>query len=66
MSLHLSVRWGDYDACLFALENGYNINDKDVDGRTLLHIAVCFGHKRIAELLLSRGACVDERDNFGC
>ncbi|HIO21469.1 MAG TPA: ankyrin repeat domain-containing protein, partial [Nitrospirales bacterium] len=39
-----------------------NVNAKDEVGWTLLHTAAFYGHKEIAELLITKGADVNAKD----
>ena len=42
------------------------VNDRDASGATALHYAAFNGHRRIAKLLVERGADINNRDNeFG-
>ncbi|MDB4669003.1 ankyrin repeat domain-containing protein, partial [bacterium] len=47
------------------LSNGANVNQKNKDGFTLLHLAVKSGHERIVKLLISKGAVVNAKDTRG-
>ncbi|EAX98933.1 hypothetical protein TVAG_242980 [Trichomonas vaginalis G3] len=68
----------DVDRCLFYsamfiipslyeyfLSKGANINEKDKNGETALHIAVRHNSKEAAELLISHGANINEKDEYG-
>lgn len=47
-------------------KNGRLVNQKDESGATALHYAALNGHRRIAELLVERGADANSRDGrFG-
>ena len=48
-----------------ALRNGANVNAKDEDGRTALHLAAFNGHADIVEALLRHGADVNAKDKDG-
>ncbi|KAL5720396.1 hypothetical protein ACHQM5_013068 [Ranunculus cassubicifolius] len=56
---------GDLDGINELLDLGTNVNFKDNDGRTALHIAACQGKRDAVELLLKRGAVVDPKDRWG-
>ncbi|KAK9267995.1 hypothetical protein L1049_010433 [Liquidambar formosana] len=47
------------------LDEGVDVNFRDIDDRTALHVAACQGFNDVAELLLSRGAAVDPKDRWG-
>jgi len=47
------------------LSKGADVNSRDNDGRTPLHLAYLSGHVQVAELLLSKGADVNSKDNDG-
>ncbi|XP_062160699.1 integrin-linked protein kinase 1 isoform X1 [Alnus glutinosa] len=56
---------GDVEGIREVLESGVNVNFKDIDGRTALHVAACQGLADVVSLLLDRGAEVDVKDNWG-
>ncbi|EAX94535.1 hypothetical protein TVAG_429770 [Trichomonas vaginalis G3] len=43
--------------------HGANINEKDEEGNTALHIAALYNSKETAELLISHGANINEKDS---
>ncbi|CAN6483519.1 unnamed protein product [Victoria cruziana] len=47
------------------LDAGADVNYKDIDGRTPLHVAACQGRVDVVELLLKRGAKVNLKDRWG-
>nr|DAD37690.1 TPA_asm: hypothetical protein HUJ06_008329 [Nelumbo nucifera] len=56
---------GDLEGIEELLNSGTNVNFKDIDGRTALHIAACQWRTDVVELLLRRGAEVDRKDRWG-
>ncbi|KAF5810804.1 putative protein kinase TKL-Pl-5 family [Helianthus annuus] len=56
---------GDLDGIKELLESGTDVNFKDIDNRTALHVAACQGFCDVAELLLNAGADVDPKDRWG-
>ncbi|XP_010272702.1 PREDICTED: serine/threonine-protein kinase HT1 [Nelumbo nucifera] len=56
---------GDLEGIEELLDSGVDVNFKDIDGRTALHIAACQGRTDVVELLLRRGAAVDPKDRWG-
>ncbi|KAA3464437.1 serine/threonine-protein kinase HT1-like isoform X1 [Gossypium australe] len=56
---------GDLEGIKELLDSGTNVNFKDIDGRTALHVAACQGLTGVVRLLLDRGADVDSKDRWG-
>ncbi|XP_028062184.1 integrin-linked protein kinase 1-like isoform X2 [Camellia sinensis] len=56
---------GDLEGITERLDSGTNVNFKDIDGRTALHVASCQGLPDVVQLLLRRGAKVDVEDRWG-
>lgn len=64
--LHIAVLKKQNDICTMLLESHANINAKDGEGRTALHIAAAIksaDQKNIIKTLLSYGADINELDN---
>lgn len=47
------------------LDSGIDVNFRDIDNRTALHVAACQGFTEVVTLLLERGADVDPKDRWG-
>lgn len=47
------------------LASGVDVNFRDIDGRTALHVAACQGFADVVKLLLDKGAQVDAEDRWG-
>lgn len=56
---------GDLAGIRELFDAGVDVNFKDIDSRTALHVAACQGSPEIVELLLERGARVDVEDRWG-
>ncbi|KAJ4729067.1 putative Protein kinase [Melia azedarach] len=56
---------GDLDGIKELLDSGTDVNFRDIDKRTALHVAACQGRTDVVQLLLSRGAHVDVEDRWG-
>lgn len=55
----------DLDGIREAVGSGADVNFKDIDARTALHVAACQGFADVAALLLSIGAEVGPEDRWG-
>lgn len=56
---------GDLEGMKDILDSGVDVNFKDIDDRTALHIAACQGYADAVALLIERKATVDCRDRWG-
>ncbi|KNA16610.1 hypothetical protein SOVF_087760 [Spinacia oleracea] len=56
---------GDLEGINEVLDSGIDVNFKDIDSRTPLHVASCQGFPGVVQLLLERGAEVDPKDRWG-
>ncbi|CAM8992911.1 unnamed protein product [Rhodiola kirilowii] len=65
MRLMYLANEGDLDGICEVLDEGADVNFRDIDNRTPLHLAACQGSSQVVELLLSRGAEVDRKDVWG-
>ena len=65
--LHLATRRGKLDLVMLLLERGGDniVHKKCSYGRHALQMACVWNYKDVAELLLNRGANVDEKDVYG-
>lgn len=64
-ALHYAALNGHVDICKFLLQQGCNIDDRDVLGYTPLHRAASKGHVEAIELLLTSKCNVDSQDEHG-
>ncbi|KAE9182736.1 hypothetical protein PF004_g24156 [Phytophthora fragariae] len=61
-ALHVAVWWGRPLFILqWLVDEGTNVNERDTCGRTALHYAAIGGHLSFVQLLVDKGAQVDER-----
>uniref|UniRef100_A0A7N0T4D7 Protein kinase domain-containing protein n=1 Tax=Kalanchoe fedtschenkoi TaxID=63787 RepID=A0A7N0T4D7_KALFE len=65
MRLMYMANEGDLDGICEALDDGVDVNFRDIDNRTPLHLAACQGSSQVVELLLNKGAEVDLKDVWG-
>ncbi|KAI3939586.1 hypothetical protein MKX01_038541 [Papaver californicum] len=56
---------GDLEGINELLDSGINVNFRDTDGRTALHIAACQGCNDVVQLLIQKGAEIDPKDRWG-
>lgn len=56
---------GDMEGIKELLDSGTNVNFRDIDGRTALHVAACQGLRDVVQLLLQSGAEIDPQDCWG-
>ena len=56
---------GDKDAIEHLFSNNSQINRKDDEGLTPLHISVMHGNVQIVEMMIKRGAVINAVDNYG-
>ena len=65
VSLMYLANEGDLDKIRELLDSNVNVNFKDKDGRTALHIAACNGLTNVISLLLDHGSKLDPNDCLG-
>ena len=65
ISIHEASKKGNLEAVKQHLAAGSDVNAKDENGETPLHLSAAFGHKEIAELLIAEGADVNTQITFG-
>ena len=63
--LHWAVQAGNAQVVVELLREQADVGIADVDGRRPLHFAAMYNRWDVAQLLVDRGARVDERDNSG-
>ena len=56
VDIHEAARTGNIEAVKQHLADGADVNVKDKSGSTPLRLAAEFGHKEVAELLITKGA----------
>ncbi|XP_051135377.1 integrin-linked protein kinase 1-like isoform X2 [Andrographis paniculata] len=65
LQLMYMVNEGDLEGIKEILADGTDVNFRDIDHRTALHVAACQGLVDVAKLLLEHGAEVDPKDRWG-
>ena len=65
VTIQSAVYAGDLAKVKSLLESGADVNSKDEEGRTLLHLACLNGYKDVVELLLAKQAKVNLQDRKG-
>ncbi|KAL6538694.1 hypothetical protein OROGR_012682 [Orobanche gracilis] len=65
LKLMYLVNAGDLDGIKELLDSGADVNFRDIDHRTALHVAACQGYYDVAQLLLENGTEVDPKDRWG-
>lgn len=56
---------GDLDGIKELLDSGVDVNFRDADDRTALHVAACQGFSNVVKLLIENEAQVDPKDRWG-
>lgn len=64
-NLLTAARAGNLELVRQLLENGYDVNGRDNQGKTALHAAARSGSLELVKLLVERGADVNIKDNRG-
>ncbi|KAG9137255.1 hypothetical protein Leryth_026738 [Lithospermum erythrorhizon] len=59
------VNEGDLEGIKELLDSGTDVNFKDIDNRTALHVAACQWYIDVVQFLLQNGAEVDPKDRWG-
>ncbi|XP_050233946.1 integrin-linked protein kinase 1 isoform X2 [Mercurialis annua] len=65
VSLMYSCHGGDLDGIRELLDSGVDVNFRDIDNRSALHLAACQGYTDVGALLLDYGAEIDPKDRWG-
>nr|POE89015.1 ankyrin repeat domain-containing protein 54 [Quercus suber] len=63
--LMYSANEGDLDGIRELLDSDVNVNFRDNNGHTTLHVAACNGLTNVVSLLLDRGSELDSNDCLG-
>ena len=62
---HYCIQHNHPQSLEIILHHGADVNAKNVDGLTPLHVAACYNHPQSLEMLLHHGADVHAKDNKG-
>ncbi|KAL8130423.1 hypothetical protein V2J09_019578 [Rumex salicifolius] len=65
VKLIYAVHEGDLEEVEELLVSGAQVNYKDIDDRTAMHVAACQGYQEVVELLIHHGADIDAIDKWG-
>lgn len=63
--LMYAANGGDLEGIKELLDGGVNVNFRDIDDRTALHVAACQGFGDVVKLLIENNAEVDTKDRWG-
>jgi ankyrin repeat protein len=63
--LHISSLIGHFDACIYLLQSGAEVNARNDQGMTPLFQSIIMGWLDITKELIDGGATISEQDNFG-
>lgn len=65
LTIHDAARLGDLDKVKQLLALGVDVNLKEKDGTTPLHLAAFYGHVPVVEYLISKGADLKAEGSYG-
>lgn len=65
MDLFESIKKNDIDQVKELINSGIDLDMRNGEGKTALHIASLYNRKKIAELLIRAGVDVNAKDNVG-
>jgi ankyrin repeat protein len=63
-SLYKAAAEGDIEKVKSLISAGANVNERDKNGQTALHLAVINGYKDVVELLIAKGAEIDGKGRY--
>lgn len=64
-ALVLAASYGRTETVQLLIENGANVNAREIDGKTALMMAASHGHTETAKLLIENGADINTKDEDG-
>ena len=64
-SINKAAKEGNIDAVKQHLDAGVDVNAKDDEGQTPLHLAAEYGQKEVAVILITNGADVNAKTQIG-